>query len=42
MAANQLTINQVTFVGNDINDVEYFDAVGFGVVVAEANPRSSH
>lgn len=42
VAANQLTINQVTFVGNDINDVEYFDAVGFGVVVAEANPRSSH
>tara|TARA_B100000949_G_C13942346_1_gene309348 strand:+ start:68 stop:568 length:501 start_codon:yes stop_codon:yes gene_type:complete len=37
-AAHQLTIDQVAFVGNDINDVECLNAVGFGVVVADAYP----
>ncbi len=36
VAAHQLSIDQVAFVGNDINDVECLSAVGFGVVVADA------
>ena len=38
VAAHQLTIDQVAFVGNDINDVECLNAVGFGIVVADAYP----
>ena len=38
VVANQLTIEQVAFVGNDINDVECLKAVGLGVVVADAYP----
>ena len=38
VVANQLTIEQVAFVGNDINEVQCLDPVGFGVVVADAYP----
>jgi N-acylneuraminate cytidylyltransferase len=33
-----LSIEQVAFIGNDINDVECLNAVGLGVVVADAYP----
>ena len=36
VVAHQLSIDQVAFVGNDINDVECLSAVGFGMVVADA------
>ena len=36
VVAHHLSIDQVAFVGNDINDVECLSAVGFGMVVADA------
>jgi len=33
-----LTLGEIAFVGNDINDVECLEAVGLGVVVADAYP----
>jgi YrbI family 3-deoxy-D-manno-octulosonate 8-phosphate phosphatase len=35
---NDLTLDQLAFVGNDINDVECIEGVGLGVVVADAYP----
>ena len=35
---NDLTLDQLAFVGNDINDVECLNGVGLGVVVADAYP----
>jgi len=35
---NDLTLDQLAFVGNDINDVECLEGVGLGVVVADAYP----
>ena len=35
---NQLTLDQVAFIGNDINDVECLNAVGLGIAVADAYP----
>ena len=35
---NDLTLEQLAFVGNDINDVECIEWVGLGVVVADAYP----
>lgn len=37
-AGNGLTLDQVAFVGNDINDVECLREAGLGVVVADAYP----
>ena len=37
-AGHGLTIDQVAFVGNDINDLECLQAAGLGVVVADAYP----
>ncbi|MEC9293656.1 MAG: HAD hydrolase family protein [Chloroflexota bacterium] len=34
----RLSIEQVAFIGNDINDVECLNAVGLGIVVADAYP----
>jgi len=34
----ELALDQIAFVGNDINDVECLRAVGLGVVVADAYP----
>jgi YrbI family 3-deoxy-D-manno-octulosonate 8-phosphate phosphatase len=35
---NRLQLDEIAFVGNDINDVECLSAVGLGVVVADAYP----
>ena len=37
-AENQLSIEQVAFIGNDINDVDCLSAVGLGIAVADAYP----
>ena len=37
-ADNQLSIGQVAFIGNDINDVDCLSAVGLGIAVADAYP----
>jgi len=37
-AENQLSIEQVAFIGNDINDVDCLNAVGLGIAVADAYP----
>jgi len=37
-AKNQLSIEQVAFIGNDINDVDCLSAVGLGIAVADAYP----
>ena len=37
-AQNQLSIEQVAFIGNDINDVDCLNAVGLGIAVADAYP----
>ena len=37
-AGHGLTIDQVAFVGNDINDLECLQGAGLGVVVADAYP----
>ena len=35
---NQLSIEQVAFIGNDINDVDCLSAAGLGIAVADAYP----
>ena len=37
-AENRLSIEQVAFIGNDINDVDCLNAVGLGIAVADAYP----
>ena len=37
-AENQLSIGQVAFIGNDINDVDCLNAAGVGIAVADAYP----
>ena len=37
-AENQLSIGQVAFIGNDINDVDCLNAAGVGIAVAAAYP----
>ena len=37
---NGLAIEQVAFVGNDINDVECMNAVGTSIAVADAHPTA--
>jgi N-acylneuraminate cytidylyltransferase len=37
-AGHGLTIDQVAFVGNDINDLECLHGAGLGVVVSDAYP----
>ena len=36
--SQRLTLDEVAFVGNDINDVECLEGAGLGVVVADAYP----
>ena len=38
VAENQLSIEQVAFIGNDINDVDCLSAAGLGIAVADAYP----
>ena len=40
VAANDLSIDQVAFIGNDINDVECLKAAGLGVAVSDAYPEA--
>ena len=35
---NHLTVHEIAFIGNDINDVQCLNAAGLGVVVADAYP----
>ena len=37
-AENQLSVGQVAFIGNDINDVDCLNAAGVGIAVADAYP----
>lgn len=36
---SRLELNQIAYVGNDINDLECLKAVGFPIVVADAHPE---
>lgn len=34
-----VNFNQIAYIGNDINDIECMQAVGYGVAVADAHPK---
>ena len=38
--ANSVGMDQVAYVGNDVNDVECLNAVGLGIAVADAHPTA--
>ncbi|MFV0406433.1 MAG: cytidylyltransferase domain-containing protein [Propioniciclava sp.] len=39
-AANDVVLDRVAFIGNDLPDLECLEAVGWGVVPADAHPRA--